>query len=83
MARLLYAQERRGQKLHLVVDLGGGFVSEPLCGRRVSRWYMTINVPLGRSCKNCRRCTERRVARVRLDAAQRDYALAQKGAPDA
>ena len=50
-----YAQERRGQKLHLVERFDGRHVSyRALCGRE-SAWRMTINVPMGMSCGNCRR----------------------------
>lgn len=60
-----YAQVASGQKLHLVCEPGeelrgqvvrAGFLSQPLCGRRFEGNYrMTINLPLGHSCKNCRR----------------------------
>ena len=59
-----YAQEKTGQKLHLVCEAGEeykgqivrkGFVSPPLCGRKITRWRMTINMSLGSACKNCLR----------------------------
>lgn len=51
-----YAQEKAGQKLHLVPVISGDTVANTaLCGKRVSRWRMTINVSLGHSCQNCRR----------------------------
>lgn len=33
----------------------GALLPCPLCGRRTDRYRMTINVPLGHACKNCRR----------------------------
>lgn len=61
-----YAQVSGGQKLHLVCEPGeetpdgrivrAGYLSNPLCGRPAPNGYrMTINVPLGNACKNCRR----------------------------
>lgn len=51
-----YAQEKKGQKLHLVPVISKGSVaSTALCGKRVHGWRMTINVPLAHSCKNCQR----------------------------
>lgn len=57
-----YAQERSGQRLHLVrevdPDFNDGFRVEDraLCGRCAPQgWRMTINVPLAMGCKNCRR----------------------------
>jgi hypothetical protein len=63
---MIYAQVKRGQKLHLVYEAGegkdklhsieAGYVSSPLCGRPVPTGYrMTINVPLANACKNCLR----------------------------
>jgi len=63
---MLYAQIKKGQKLHLVFEPGEGWdrqhlipineVSKPLCNRRFSGHYrMTINVPLASACKNCLR----------------------------
>lgn len=59
-----YAQEYGGQKLHLVNEYMDNRTNQmlvstkALCGRKPSNrgsWRMTINVPLGHSCKNCRR----------------------------
>jgi hypothetical protein len=61
-----YAQIMGGGKLHLVCEPGeeykgrvirAGFVSAPLCStpRFDGSYRMTINAPLGHSCKNCRR----------------------------
>lgn len=60
-----YAQVKGGQRLHLVCEPGekyrgeiirAGYVSAPLCGRRVEGGYrMTINVPLANACRNCLR----------------------------
>jgi len=59
-----YAQVKGGQKLHLVYEPGeghedivrAGHLSFPLCGRRVRGNYrMTINVSLGKECRNCGR----------------------------
>jgi hypothetical protein len=50
-----YAQIKGGQKLHIVYKLHEGLTT-PVCGRKVENGYrMTINVPLGNSCKNCLR----------------------------
>lgn len=59
-----YAQIRSGLKLHLVCEAGEefrgdvirkGYLSAPLCGTHSFRgaYRMSINVPLGRACKNC------------------------------
>lgn len=59
-----YAQEKSGQKLHLVAEPGEEFqgevirkgqLSQPLCGRKVKGYRMNINLPLAHSCKNCQR----------------------------
>lgn len=54
-----YTQEYGGQKLHLVQEYSSGSVSRrALCGRTPSKrgnWRLTINLPLGQSCANCRR----------------------------
>lgn len=61
---MIYAQEKSGQKLHLACEAGEeyrgqiirrGSLSDPLCGRKVEHYRMTINVPLGKACKNCLR----------------------------
>lgn len=60
-----YAQVESGQRLHLVCEPGeeyrgeiirAGYLSAPLCGRRFNGGYrMTINLPMGHACRNCRR----------------------------
>lgn len=59
---MIYAQEKGGQQLHLVCEPGEeyrgeivryGHLSQPLCGRKVSEYGMTIGYPLGHACKNC------------------------------
>ncbi len=61
---MLYAQEKSGQKLHLVAEPGEeyrgevirkGHLSQPLCGRTVQGYRMNINVPLANACRNCLR----------------------------
>jgi len=47
-----YAQVHRGNKLHLVFEAEDA-LSNPICGIKASQYRMTINMPLGRSCKNC------------------------------
>lgn len=54
----MYAQHKSGQKLHVVYDLGELGHTQPVCGRRFNRFRMTINVPLGHSCKACWRRLE-------------------------
>lgn len=49
-----YAQEKGGQKLHIVFT-NGEVVSQPLCGKKVNGYRMTINVPCANCCKNCLR----------------------------
>ena len=51
---MTYAQEKSGQKLHLVFEYNGK-VSQPVCGKKVEGYRMTINVPLANECKNCRK----------------------------
>jgi len=51
---MYYAQEKSGKKLHLVYDAEDK-VSQPICGKKVDNYRMTINVPLGNACKNCLR----------------------------
>jgi len=61
-----YMRIKKGQKLHLVYEAGEGkddtnlikknHVSAPICGRgfdEQGNFNMTINVPLGKACKNC------------------------------
>lgn len=51
-----YAQEKGGQKLHLVPILGNDEVGHTaFCGKHTDHWRMTINLPLGAACKNCQR----------------------------
>jgi hypothetical protein len=50
-----YAQTKSGNKLHLVYELPLGGVTNPVCGIKVNHYRMTINVPLGKACKNCLR----------------------------
>ena len=63
-----YIQIKGGQKLHLAYEAGEGktkenlveanHISAPICGRgwdENGNFRMTINVPLGNSCKNCNR----------------------------
>lgn len=69
---MIYAQIKKGQKLHLAYEAGegkneivkAGYLSAPLCGKRMERdgYRMNINVPLGNACKNCLR-----VARARAE----------------
>lgn len=52
---ILYAQERRGQRLHIVEDFGDrGVSARARCGR-VGGWRLSINVPMGMCCKTCSR----------------------------
>jgi len=51
---LTYAQEKCGQKLHLAFTYNG-LVSQPICGKTVKKYKMTINVPLGNACMNCQK----------------------------
>lgn len=55
-----YAQVGKGQKLHLVEDLGDYGLSQPLCGRQADHFGITINVPLGHVCHNCLRVYDAR-----------------------
>ena len=70
---MIYAQIKRGQRLHLAYEAGDGAdpasltpagrVSNPLCGREVPSGYrMTINVPLANACKSCQRVWRSRSA---------------------
>jgi len=69
---MTYAQIASGLQLHLVYEPGegpddahlvrAGHLSAPLCGtpRFNGHYRMTISVPLGHECKNCRRVLEAR-----------------------
>ena len=53
-----YAQEKSGQRLHLVeADSNTKIVSnKAICGRTCAKqgsWRMTINMPLANLCRNC------------------------------
>jgi hypothetical protein len=61
-----YAQIKAGKKLHLVYEAGelkdnrlqpAGSLSKPLCNTRAFTGYyrLTVNLPMGRACKNCLR----------------------------
>lgn len=52
---ILYAQERRGQRLHIVEDFGERGVSRRAPCGRAADWRLTINVPMGMCCKTCSR----------------------------
>jgi hypothetical protein len=52
-----YGQEKGGQKLHLIFESGESF-SQPICGRIVENYRMTINAPLAHACKNCLRLSK-------------------------
>lgn len=58
-----YAQQKGGQKLHLVYELKGGRVTNPVCRQKVTGYRMTINVPLGNACKKCLK----RISSARFD----------------
>lgn len=50
-----YAQEKGGQKLHIVeVYMDGSVDRRAACGRTAD-WRKTFNMPLAHSCGNCRR----------------------------
>jgi hypothetical protein len=52
---MMYAQEKGGQKLHLVHIIDGRAMLTALCGREPKNgfWGMTINLPMGHACQNC------------------------------
>ena len=53
-----YAQEKKGQKLHLVHTLDGEPERRALCGRGApTGWRLTINLPfsVGMACRSCTR----------------------------
>jgi hypothetical protein len=47
-----YIQHKAGQKLHLAFEIEGK-LTHPICGRKFNNYRMSINVPLGNSCKKC------------------------------
>jgi len=48
-----YAQIKKGKKMHIVITYEDS-VSLPLCGiKNFTEYRMTINVPLGITCKRC------------------------------
>jgi endogenous inhibitor of DNA gyrase (YacG/DUF329 family) len=56
-----FAQEKGGQKLHIVPVIQGDTVANTaLCGKQVRRWRMTCNLPLAYCCKNCNRIDKQR-----------------------
>lgn len=57
-----YAQEKGGQKLHIVPVISGDYnmADTALCGKRVTHWRSTFNMPFGRCCHNCARVNRRR-----------------------
>lgn len=75
-----YAQHKGGQKLHIVPVLSGraNMADTALCGKRVSRWGMTINVPLGHCCGNCARINRQRGYARALDIIRSAW-LARQG----
>jgi hypothetical protein len=50
-----YIQHKSGQKLHLVFEIETckNGLTQPVCGRKFGNYRMSINVPLGNSCKKC------------------------------
>lgn len=66
---MIWAQHKGGQKLHLACEPGEeykgvvirkGSLSQPICGKKVDQYRMTINLPLGNVCKNCLRVFRKR-----------------------
>ena len=47
-----YIQHKAGQKLHLAFEVEGK-LTHPVCGRKFDNYRMSINMPLGNSCKKC------------------------------
>lgn len=47
-----YIQHKSGNKLHLTFEVDGQ-LTHPICGRKFDSYRMSINVPLGHSCKTC------------------------------
>ena len=69
---MIYAQIKSGRKLHLAMQPGerdahgriveSNHFSYPICGQPMkegSSYRMMINVPLGHSCKKCRKVASR------------------------
>jgi hypothetical protein len=64
---MIYAQVKRGQRLHIAYEVGegkddasivrAGYISAPLCGRTLppEGYRMTINMPLRNACQACSR----------------------------
>jgi len=60
---MIYAQEKAGQKMHLVHKIDDKPLVYALCGRNCAEqgtWRLTSNVSFG---ENCRRCS--RIAKTR------------------
>jgi len=51
--KMIYAQIKKGRKLHLVHEYEDGDVGQPICGIHAPQFRMSINVPLGNACKRC------------------------------
>lgn len=69
MCEWRYGQAKGGQKLHLVYVSGtNAAVSQPLCGRYIPHYRMTINVPLAHACRNCVRVARAREKREAQNA---------------
>ena len=49
-----YAQVKAGNKLHLVYELPTGGITGPVCGIKTNHFRLTVNLPMGMACKNCR-----------------------------
>ena len=60
MAEIRFAQERGGQKLHIVPVVGDDVGHVAFCGRHTDHWRATFNLPMGYACKNCARVNRRR-----------------------
>lgn len=50
-----YAQIKSGNKLHLVYEMPNGTLSDPVCGIKADHYRISVNLPMGMSCKNCLR----------------------------
>ena len=81
-----FMQIRAGQKLHIVYEPGegngehvvrAGHIGHPLCGRQPDNpntaggYRLTINLPMGHSCKNCWRVFRARERGSKLNEAGR------------